>query len=111
VLLRIYEAARVSAPPDQIAQLQQAMTTLDKARHAFNDRIQNQASTLEKWNADLQTTVRNQQAAKPTVTPVSTTTACPTTPAKKPAAKKKPKPPAATSTTPPAAPASTPSKQ
>jgi hypothetical protein len=109
VLLRIYEAARVSAPPDQIAQIQQTMSSLDKARRALNDRIQDAASSQEKRAGDLQNQL-SQAIAHPLVA-AAAPAPCPTTPAKKPAARKKPKPPATSTTTPPATQPTTPPKQ
>jgi hypothetical protein len=109
VLLRIYEAARVSAPPEQIAQLQQSMTTLDKARHAFNDRIQEAVSAQEKRVGTLQNQL-SQAIAHPVVAAAAPAPCPTTTPTKKPAAKKKPKP-ATSTTTPPTTPPSTTPKQ
>ena len=95
-MLRVLEAARVSAPPEQIAALQQSMSGLDKARHAFNDRLQEEAAALEKRNGDLQATVQSQQAAKPVAAPAPAPCPTPATPKKS----TKKKTPASTSTAP-----------
>jgi hypothetical protein len=102
VVLRVYEAARVSAPPEQIAQLQQALVSLKNARIALDDRLQESASAIEKQVSDLQTTVKAQAAVKCPATPAPVIPACVApTPAKK-VVRKKPNPPATNS---PASPA------
>jgi hypothetical protein len=53
VLLRVEEASRVSAPGDQISQLQQALTAFSTARFAFDDTLQKQAAAQEKQVIDL----------------------------------------------------------
>ncbi|SRR6266568_2480244 len=63
VLVHVFEAARVSAPGDQIGQLQQAMTSLEKARVALDDQLLQTASTQEKQLVDLHTTVQTQTAS------------------------------------------------
>jgi hypothetical protein len=108
VLLRVDEASRVSAPADQITQLEQALESLRKARLSFDDHLEDSAAGMEKQVTDLQATVQKQSAVKcpaPTPSPVCT----PPPPAHKP--KRKPKPPATkppASTAPGSAPASTP---
>jgi hypothetical protein len=102
VLLRVYEAARVSAPPEQIAQIQQALVSLKNARVALDDRMQGSAAAIEKQMSDLQTKVDAQAAVKCPVAPPPTTPACVApAPAKK-TVKKKPNPPPKTT---PASPA------
>ena len=96
VVLRVFDGASVAAPGDQLAQLQQAMAGLGKARHALDDRIDEMAAADEKQAHELQVTLKNQPA--PVVCPVAPPPA-PATAAKKPAPRKrKPKP----ATTPPA---------
>lgn len=69
VLLRIEEAARVSAPPDQINQLQLAMTSFSTARFAYDDQLQAGAVAQEKTVSDLRVALEKQKAA---ATPVKT---------------------------------------
>ncbi len=117
VMVHIVEAARVSAPGDQVAQLQQAMADLEKARVAFGNQLQQTATVQEKQLVELRSTVQTQAAslkaasaqplapkcsvppapAKKKKTPVKPTTA-------KPAAGTAAPAPAATSTNPPAKP-------
>jgi hypothetical protein len=94
VLLRVYEAARVSAPPEQITQVQQALASLKNARIALDDRLQESAASMEQKVSELQSTVKAQAAVKCPVTPPPAAPACVApAPAKKPV-KKKPNPPA-----------------
>ncbi len=53
VLLRVVEAARISAPDDQAGQLQQALATLGSSRLALGDRLQGSADAAEKQIVDL----------------------------------------------------------
>jgi hypothetical protein len=99
VLLRIEEASRISAPSDQIDQLEGALRKFEVARIALYDSLQQKAAGQEKQVADLQATVKAQKEAAaeekkaaPAVTPQ------PCTPPK-PAAKKRHTTP---KTTPPA---------
>lgn len=100
VVLRVYDAARVAAPGDQVEALQQAMTGLDGGRHALMDHVTAAADAREKQVVALQTKLKTQVAPvcpAPPPAPV-----CPTP--KKPAVRKK-KPAAsnpATQTNPPA---------
>jgi len=67
VLLRVTVIADAAAPPEQAASLAQAMTSLEGARRALDDRLQGGAVTQEQRVADLQKTL----AARPaTVAPV-----------------------------------------
>jgi hypothetical protein len=103
VLLRVVDGARIAAPSDQFAQLQTAMTGLDKARHTLNDAIQETASAQEKQIGDLRQALKTQPA--PVCPAVSAPPPAPA-PAKKPAPKKKRKPsttPAKPADNPPAA--------
>jgi hypothetical protein len=100
VLLRVVEAARMSAPDDQANDLRQALGTLGTARLALDDRMQQTATTQEKQIADLRVTVEKQATFKCPAPPPAP--ACPQAPAKK-VVKRKPKPPDTTTpgTTPP----------
>jgi hypothetical protein len=103
VLLRVVDGARVAAPPDQVSLLQDAMTGVEKARHALDDRIQEMAAAQEKQVGDLQVALKSQvvpvcPAAPPPPVPA---------PAKKVVPKKKRKP-AAAPQTPNSQPAGTP---
>jgi hypothetical protein len=105
VVLRVLEASRVSAPADQIVQLQQALTTLGEARHALDGHLQESASALEKQVSDLRSTLKAQSAARSTAPPPPVIPKCPApAPARKP--RKKTTPPATTAkpTSPPATP-------
>ena len=64
VLLRVVEASRISAPDDQADTLRQALTTLGTARLAFDDQMQQSATTQEKQIVDLRATVQKQAAFK-----------------------------------------------
>jgi len=97
VLLRVVDGARLVAPADQFAQLQQAMTGLEKGRHALDDHMQDRVSVQEKQIGDLQVALKNRPAAVCPVTPPPP----PPAPAKKPVPKKR-KPAAKPATTPPA---------
>ena len=85
VLLRVVEAARVSSPGDQLGQLEQALTSLQKARLALDDRLQDQAVAQEKQLTDLRASVQTLSAEKSNEKSVPVTSTCTTpTPAKKP---------------------------
>ncbi len=75
VLLRVEEAARVSAPDDQVAQLQSALNSLETARLALNDHMQGSADAMEKQVVDLRTTLRQQQS-RPAVAPAPVSVPC-----------------------------------
>ncbi|HET6170165.1 MAG TPA: hypothetical protein VFE01_08290 [Terracidiphilus sp.] len=106
VLLRVVEASRISAPPEQISALQNALVSLSNARLALDARMQEEATALEKQVSDLQVTVQKQANFKCPATPAPAAKPCaPPTPhrrvKKKPAAapatpEKKPAPPTAT---------------
>jgi hypothetical protein len=64
VLLRVVEAARISAPGDQADALQQALVTLSKARLALYDKMQDAAVAQEKQVTDLRATVQKQASFK-----------------------------------------------
>jgi hypothetical protein len=97
VLLSVSEAARVSAPPEQVTQLEQALSGLGNARRTLDDRIQESAATLEKQVVDLRTVIQT-QASKPATPPPAAAPVCtPPPPIRKP--KKKVKPPTTTQPT------------
>jgi hypothetical protein len=62
VLLRVEEASRVVAPPEQISALQGTLLRVSQARIAYDDVLQSQAAGVEKQIADLQTAVLAEQA-------------------------------------------------
>jgi hypothetical protein len=97
VLLRVEEAARVSAPAEQISALQQTMLQLNQSRLALDDHLQTEALAQEKQTVDLQASVKTwQQAAaqaKAQVAAIPPPQPCkPATSAKKKPAVKKPAP-------------------
>jgi len=95
VILRVFEAARVAAPPEQIASLDKALSGLNTARMAYDDRLQDSAVAVEKQVSDLQTTVKAQAAIKCSTPAPVMVSVCPTPPTP-PKVKRKPKPPAST---------------
>jgi hypothetical protein len=101
VVLRVFEAARVAAPPDQIAQLDQALASLNTARMTYDDRLQDSAVVVEKQVGELENTVKAQAAMKCTAPAPVMVPVCPPPPT--PPKKRRPKPPA--TTTPQTAPA------
>jgi hypothetical protein len=106
VLLRVVEAARVSAPDDQAAQLQQALVSLGNARLAIGERMQGSADALEKQVVDLRSALQVQAARSPVVPAPAALPCVPPAPHRttkktnKPVAKPSPKPPVTTTTTP-----------
>lgn len=80
VVLRVFDGARVVAPSDQAAQIQQAMSGLETARHSLEERLQAAASVQERQIGELHATLRAQIAP---VCPVQPAPSCPTPPAKK----------------------------
>jgi hypothetical protein len=89
VLLRVEEAARVSAPSEQIAALQQTMLDVNKARNAYDDQMQAYAATREKQIFDLQTQLKSQQEAAAQAKQTAAATPTPCKPAAPTARKKK----------------------
>ena len=63
VLLRIEEGARVSAPGDQVDQLETALKQFGIARIQLYDSMAQQAAVHEKHVSDLQAAIKAQQAA------------------------------------------------
>jgi hypothetical protein len=119
VLLRVEEAARVSAPSDQISALQQTLLDVNKARIAYDDLLQAQASSQEKQVFALRTESQAQretiaaqqekitaapavQPCKPAATPARKKKSTTTKPASKPSSGTSgSKPSAGTPATPP----------
>ncbi len=88
VLLRVTVVADAVAPDEQTRALEQSMASIDDARRAFSDRLQNTAEAEETRTVAL----KKKLAAASPPAPAAATTApppCPATPAKKkkPAAK------------------------
>ena len=107
ILLSVVEAARVSGPPAQVTELDQALRGLNTARGTFDEHIQQSADAAEKQVADLQATVKAQAAVKCPVLPPPVVPVCPAPPPPKKVVHRKPKPPDTTTpgTTPAPAPA------
>ena len=63
VVVHVFEEARVSAPGEQAAQLQQAMDALEKARVALGLRIQDQAAAEERQIGNMRTAMQAQSAS------------------------------------------------
>jgi hypothetical protein len=109
VLLRVEEAARVSAPPEQVSALQQTMLQLNQSRLALDDRLQTEAVAQEKATVDLLASVKTlQQTTAQYKAQIASAAATPppckpATPAKRKPAKKPV--PATNGTNPPAKPA------
>jgi hypothetical protein len=61
VLLRVEEGARVSAPGDQVDQLQSALKQFSLARIQLYDSLQQRAAAQEKQVTDLQATIKTQK--------------------------------------------------
>jgi hypothetical protein len=102
VLVSVVEAARVAAPPDQVAQLEQALSGLGTALKSLDDRVQEIAVAQEQQTLDLRKSVQTLTAARVAAAAAPPPKPCPApTPAKKP----RKKPPAGT---PPASPAAAP---
>jgi len=101
VVLRVYDAARVAAPGEQVDALQKAMNGLESARRSFADRLTTTATAQEKQIGELQAKLRTQAAPvcpAPPPAPVCPTPKKPVRKKAKPAAAK----PAAKPATPPA---------
>ena len=104
VLLRVVEAARVSAPADQVAALEQTLLGLSKARLALSDSMQETAAAQEKQISDLRSSLQAQIAANSAAKPAAPPPNCAApTPARKPRKKR-----AAPATAPQQAPAPAP---
>jgi hypothetical protein len=93
VLLRVVEAARITASSEESTQLEQALKRLGAARAALDDRLQASVVALEKQEVDLRSTLQASEAAKCPTTPTSATPGRPkSAPNRK--AKRIPQPPA-----------------
>lgn len=88
VLVHVVEGARVAGTSEQVGQLQQAMTDLEKARVVLGKQIQQLADNQEKQIIDLRTTVQKQEASLRAAATPPPAPKCPAAPA--PAKKKKP---------------------
>ena len=106
VLVHVEEAARVSAPGDQVGQLQQAMEDLEKARIAFGNQLQQTAAVQEKQIVELHTTVQTQAASLKAAATPPPAPKCPAPPA--PAKKKRVAPKSSTAKPAAGTPATTP---
>ena len=85
VLLRVTVVAESSAPSEQTAALEQALTSLEGARRSFTERLQSTAEAQERRVAELQTAL----SARPAPAVVASAPApCKPAPAAK--ARKKP---------------------
>ncbi len=78
VLLRVEEASRVSAPGDQIPQIQKVLNEFETARIALDDRLQQNAVDQEKQLSDAKSALKAQQEAAKAIVVPSTTPTCPT---------------------------------
>jgi hypothetical protein len=101
VVLRVDAAARVGAPAQQMAVLDNALVKLDESRRGFGEHIMTSAQWQEKQVGELQASLKTAQA---TPAPVCPTPPAATTTKKPPAKKPAPKPaaPATKPATPPA---------
>jgi hypothetical protein len=63
VMVHVVEASRVVGTGDSVAQLQQALNDLEKARVVLDNQIQQTADVQEKQVIDLRTTVQKQDAS------------------------------------------------
>ncbi len=85
VLLRVTVVAESSAPAEQTAALEQALTSLEGARRSFTERLQTTAGAQERRVAELQTALSTRPAS-----PVAAPVPPPCKPAPPAKAKKKP---------------------
>lgn len=86
VMVHVVEASRVVGTGDSVAQLQQALNDLEKARVVLDNQIQQTADMQEKQVVDLRTTVQKQDAS---LRAISTPPPAPKCPAPATATKKK----------------------
>ena len=99
VLLRVEEGARVSAPGDQVDELETALKQFGSARIQLFDSMAERAAGQEKHVTDLQATIKAQQAAEAERKAAPPPAPVPCTPPKPAPKKKRVTPP---KTTPPA---------
>jgi hypothetical protein len=96
VLVSVVEAARVAGPPDQVAQLEQALSGLGGALRSVDDRVQETALAQEVEASGLRKSVETLKAARvAAAVPPPPAKPCP---ALAPARKPRKKPPAGTPT-------------
>jgi len=95
VLLSVVEAARISAPADQVTPLEQALSGLGNARKTLDDRLQEIATAQELETSGLRKTVQTLTAARAAAAAAPPPPAKPC-PAPAPARKPRKKTPAAT---------------
>jgi len=95
VLLSVVEAARISAPADQVTPLEQALSGLGNARKTLDDRLQEIAAAQELETSGLRKTVQTLTAARAAAAAAPPPPAKPC-PAPAPARKPRKKTPAAT---------------
>jgi hypothetical protein len=81
VMVHVFEAARVSAPGEQIGQLQSAMDDLEKARVTLGLQLQQTAAVQEKQIVDLRTTVQAQAVSLKAASTPPPAPKCPAPPA------------------------------
>jgi hypothetical protein len=110
VLLRVEEAARISAPAEQATQLRQALIKLGNARRAVDDRLQDASLEQEKQVADLKNIVKTQAAMQCPTVPATPAPVC-TAPTTKKKTKKKSSTSSATSPKSTSTPSATPQKE
>lgn len=75
VLLRVFDAARIAGPGEDVDSLQQALNALNKGRLALYDRLAQDSTAQEKAVAGLRATI-DKQAAQIAATPAPVP--CPT---------------------------------
>jgi hypothetical protein len=97
VMVHVVEASRVVGTSDNVGQLQQALTDLEKARVVLDNQIQQTADMQEKQVVDLRTTVQKQDAS---LRAASTPPPAPKCPAPTPVKKRRVAKPAGSTTTP-----------
>jgi hypothetical protein len=92
VSLRVLDAARIAAPADQAAKMQDTMNSLAAANRSLYDRLEQASKAQEMHVGDLETRIKaQQQEAALHAAPVAVTQpACPAPAVKKPVVKRKP---------------------
>ena len=90
VSLRVLDAARIAAPADQAARIQDAMNKLATANRALYDRMEQAAAAQETHIGDLEAKIKTQQQAALHPVPVSAPVPVCSAPVKTVAAKRKP---------------------
>jgi predicted nucleic acid-binding Zn-ribbon protein len=86
----VVESAGAFGSKDEFQTLENDLSTIEKARRSFADRMENLAGAKEAELARLRTQVRNTQAAAAAAAPAKKIVVDDTEPPKKPATKKKP---------------------